>query len=334
MAIEAVVKLGYSLSGFDAGAALKAAADGEKFGGIEGWAEISGSIAFCATFGLAIHAKIQDWKAMWEASVTKLVDNLLMTDNMPESGMYTVKKGDSFWSIENEYGLEHGALTEYNSDVRSDQLVPGQNIVLEPDLPVGEQFVEVVSYVLSPYSNNAIVYETNVAAAGITIIEGILVAAGAATLTVAATSGSEAVAGTETAPVIVKRKVQQKFWYATYTKFNSITGEVYVGRASGYGSSGQDVVNLRDRNHHMNKKEPGWSDAIVSTQLLAAKQEGYQLRNSDPSYWAIRGSEQLQIEYYRSMGISGNRINGIRDGHKLRDTYLEYARKLIDWLKY
>jgi hypothetical protein len=118
----------------------------------------------------------------------------------------------------------------------------------------------------------------------------------------------------------------------TYTKVNYLTGQVYVGRASGYGNSGQDVVNLRDRNHHVNKREPGWGAAQVSSQLLAVNQMGYKFRAIDPSYFAIRGSEQLQIEYWRSQGLSANRINGIRDLNPDKNKFLEHARRIINWL--
>jgi hypothetical protein len=120
----------------------------------------------------------------------------------------------------------------------------------------------------------------------------------------------------------------------TYTKVNYLTGQVYVGRASGYGNSGQDVVNLRDRNHHVNKREPGWGAAQVSSQLLAVNQVGYKRRDTDISYFAIRGSEQLQIEYWRSQGRSANRINGIRPGSDSDQKYRNAAKKILSWLKF
>jgi hypothetical protein len=48
--------------------------------------------------------------------------------------------------------------------------------------------------------------------------------------------------------------------YVTYTKTNPITGEVYSGRTSGYGTP-QEIVAKRDRNHHMNEK--GFDKAVV-----------------------------------------------------------------------
>jgi hypothetical protein len=84
----------------------------------------------------------------------------------------------------------------------------------------------------------------------------------------------------------------------------------------------------------MNQREPGWGSAMVSSQLLAVNQMGYNFRAGDASYWAIRGSEQLQIEYYRSMGMSANRINGIRSGSKNEKLYRETAKRLLEWLKF
>jgi hypothetical protein len=123
-------------------------------------------------------------------------------------------------------------------------------------------------------------------------------------------------------------KTDEQFYYVTYTKTNSTTGEVYVGRTSGYGSP-QTVVNARDVNHHMTAK--GFGDAVVSTSLPATISGGYLSRAFDPSYHAIRGSEQLQIEAYRKLGISGNSINGISPTNKEINTYFDAARRLLGY---
>jgi RHS repeat-associated protein len=122
--------------------------------------------------------------------------------------------------------------------------------------------------------------------------------------------------------------VQQSkdFKYVTYTKINSATGLVYVGRTSGYGSV-DDIVKARDSGHHMNSL--GYGTAQPSTWAPASIPGGYSTRALDPAYWSIRGSEQLQIEAYRSQGISGNGMNGISPTNPNLGTYIEAAKNLF-----
>jgi len=127
-------------------------------------------------------------------------------------------------------------------------------------------------------------------------------------------------------PRTTTTKTPATFKYVTYTKVNATTGEVYVGRSSGY-ETPEQIVSSRDIKHHMTKK--GFRTAKVSTVIPATIPGGYATRALDPSYWAIRGSEQLQIEAYRKAGISGNAINGIGPNNPKRDIYLDAARKLF-----
>ncbi len=120
------------------------------------------------------------------------------------------------------------------------------------------------------------------------------------------------------------QKVPEDFYYVTYAKMNYVTGEVYVGRTSGYGSP-EKAVKVRDYNHHMSSK--GFGPAQVSTYAPALKVGGYGTRFGDLGYWAIRGSEQLQIEKYRQLGISGNDRNGIGK------TNTEISKYLIEAIK-
>ncbi len=102
--------------------------------------------------------------------------------------------------------------------------------------------------------------------------------------------------------------------YVTYTKVNPKTGEVYSGRASGYGTP-KEVLANRDRNHHMNEKgfEPAELDRFST--------------NSD----AIRGREQQLIELNggaRSQGgSSGNAINGVSLTNPNKQRYEDARRK-------
>jgi RHS repeat-associated protein len=329
MIVQATVQLAISISQVDIFTQISNVTIGGTLNGAQFAAGASGAISGVLTVAMAIGGCIEGYRDIMQASISKVVDK-----QIPPSGNHTVQAGESYWSIENQYGLEHGSLAEYNSNVAQDQLKPGQQISLEPDLPLGEAFIEQIFYQVS-LANEQILQESNLALPLVKGAELILATAGAITLTYAAASTQTGVATDTAIPKVIKKKVPQKFWYVTYAKLNTITGEVYVGRASGYGSSGQDVVNLRDRNHHMNQREPGWGSALVTTQLLAVNQlGGYARRVDDPSYWAIRGSEQLQIEYYRSMGMSANRINGINPNSDRKKQYIDAAKNLIDWFKY
>lgn len=102
--------------------------------------------------------------------------------------------------------------------------------------------------------------------------------------------------------------------YVTYTKVNPKTGEVYSGRASGYGTP-EEVVANRDRNHHMNEK--GFEKA--------------KLDKSSTNPDAIRGREQQLIELNGGAksqgGSSGNAINGISPTNPKRQRYEDARRK-------
>ena len=102
--------------------------------------------------------------------------------------------------------------------------------------------------------------------------------------------------------------------YVTYTKVNPKTGEVYSGRASGYGTP-KEVVANRDRNHHMNEK--GFEKAKLDRFST----------NSD----AIRGREQQLIELNGGAksqgGSSGNAINGVSLTNPNKQRYEDARRK-------
>lgn len=107
--------------------------------------------------------------------------------------------------------------------------------------------------------------------------------------------------------------------YQTYTKTNPVTGEVYSGRTSGTGTPIENV-RKRDANHHMNDK--GFGPAVLD-------------KTSD-NYEAIRGREQMLIDYYGGAksnkpipGTSGNAINGIGPNNKKKDIYINAAKELF-----
>lgn len=116
----------------------------------------------------------------------------------------------------------------------------------------------------------------------------------------------------------------QDFHYVTYTK-TSLDGRlVYVGRSSGFGTP-EDIVRRRDASHHIK----GYGPAELSSSLPATIVGGYGARIDDPAYWAIRGSEQIQIDNWDKKGMSGNRINGISPTNQFINKYLKYGIRLL-----
>jgi hypothetical protein len=94
--------------------------------------------------------------------------------------------------------------------------------------------------------------------------------------------------------------------YQTYIKENPATGQVYAGKTSGYGTPLENVAR-RDYGHAYNKQ--GFGPA--------------QLDQSSENAAAITGREQMLIDYYVSLGISGN-----RDLHPVvtnRDYFIQQA---------
>lgn len=95
--------------------------------------------------------------------------------------------------------------------------------------------------------------------------------------------------------------------FQTYTKVHPDTGAVYVGRTSGTGSPLENLAR-RDAGHAYNGA--GFGPAQLD-------QSG--------SYSAIRGREQQLIEYYRDLGVSANKINGISPFNPRLDSYMSDA---------
>ena len=114
------------------------------------------------------------------------------------------------------------------------------------------------------------------------------------------------------------------FSYVTYKMCNYTSGQVYVGRASGYGTP-QQVLARRHRRHHMTKF--GYSQPVIDRFIMG------RVRQID-AMMAIRGREQQLIDYYGGIGspllsnqynilaMLGNRINGISPINKMRDVYM------------
>jgi RHS repeat-associated protein len=112
---------------------------------------------------------------------------------------------------------------------------------------------------------------------------------------------------TVTIPVTTTVRVKAPLVYATYTKLNIFTGQVYTGRTSGYGTAEQ-IVRIRDYGH---KDKVGYGAAELDKWMPATAT--FANRANDPSYGMIRGREQLYINHLGGIGNPrcGNLINGI-----------------------
>ncbi len=106
-----------------------------------------------------------------------------------------------------------------------------------------------------------------------------------------------------------------EYTYATYTRVNPDTGDVYSGRTGGYADPETLVLQRGLQQGHLNA-------------------EGFgppRLDQWTNDYGAIRGREQMLIDYYggaRSVGGSArNMINGVSDFNPNRPFYMDAARR-------
>lgn len=173
----------------------------------------------------------------------------------------------------------------------------------------------------------------NAEAAGIAAV-----AAPARTLTGAAIGGAEVGAAATGAAVVSTVLLcgdspggcrrSEDYWFVTYTKQKIVDGRVitYSGRTAGYGKTPQDVVDRRDRGHHMNSLNFGKARLDRAIKSVATV-------NDVASRAAIRGREQMLIDHYggaRSQGgNSGNAINGISPYNPLRPVYMSAAEAMF-----
>ena len=112
--------------------------------------------------------------------------------------------------------------------------------------------------------------------------------------------------------------------YVTYIKENPSTGEIYVGRTTGYGDP-RAIVAARDRTHH--KTAQGFGPALIDEYMIGTRPH-FQ-RWMDPSYQAIRGREQQVIDSQggawsdvgRGNTMSGNAIRGVAGVNPLGRLY-------------
>jgi RHS repeat-associated protein len=96
--------------------------------------------------------------------------------------------------------------------------------------------------------------------------------------------------------------------FQTYTKPNAISGEMYAGRTSGFGTPLENLAR-RDGGHAYN--DLGFGPA--------------RLDRSSVNPAAIRGREQQLIQSFRDQGISANKINGISPTNPNGPFYLRSA---------
>ena len=101
----------------------------------------------------------------------------------------------------------------------------------------------------------------------------------------------------------------------TYVSVHPETGQVYLGRASRYGMTPQQVLASRWSGHHMNKQ--GFDYPVIDRTITG----DYGSRN----WGAIRGREQQLMDYFGGVGTVGspvaNSIRGVAKGNPLGRRY-------------
>jgi hypothetical protein len=109
--------------------------------------------------------------------------------------------------------------------------------------------------------------------------------------------------------------------YVTYTLRNS-AGQVYAGRASGFGSP-YGIMMGRYASHHMRAFGYGSPTLDVASQ-------GYPM-----GYYAIRGREQQLIDFFGGVGSPnvGNSINAIWQYNPNRPLYMSASNSMFGPLK-
>lgn len=246
-------------------------------------------------------------------------------------GMYSIQSGDNFWDLENQWGLDHGSLSQWNSGLDPSNLQVGQSIVANSDIAVNSSFnvstttttMQTVQQEQTRSYAGALAFAGGAAAVDGPIPVGDIVGGVALLGTAIYFAATDAPSISIDIPTTTTTSNPAPFNYVTYTK-TSPDGKVYVGRSSGYGDPAS-IVARRDAGHHMT----GYGTATLSTFAPATLPGGYATRALDPSYWSIRGSEQLQIQTYRNLGISGNSINGIGPSNPNLQKYLDAAKNVL-----
>jgi len=112
---------------------------------------------------------------------------------------------------------------------------------------------------------------------------------------------------------------QDPFYYATYTRANPVTDQVYSGRTSGYGDP-YTLVQRRGAQQPILTGE-GFSSPVLDQAVM--------LQQDPNAYAAIRGREQQLIDFNGGAqsvgGTSRNMINGISEMNPLRDFYIQQS---------
>jgi hypothetical protein len=244
---------------------------------------------------------------------------------------HTVKKGDTYWDLAKNSNGAYSVddLKRWNPGVNPTKLKVGQKLNLfgedvaannSADNPVNKQGFDMVKTT----QMQMIKQSSNATAGAIPI--GIVTSTADGPLPFGEVVGGviilgaviyDAVKSTDVAvAVTVTTPKPQPILFVTYTKYNPVTGETYVGRASGFGTP-QRIVSTRDRVHH--KTVQGFGPAIVDRFSV--------------NKIAVRGREQQMIDAYggawstvgRGNTRSGNAINGISLFNPFRSAYLGAA---------
>ncbi len=197
---------------------------------------------------------------------------------------YKVEKGNTLSQIAKDNNTTVSSLLKLNPAIKDkDKIAVGQNINLPPS-PANQKPMSPGEIPVDPEPTSMTKAVAPVAA------------------TIAATDGPAPVADVVALGVLAAAAAvdASQITYVTYTLKNPTTGQIYIGRTSGFGNP-YDIMMRRYNSHE--RKAQGYMDPH-----LDRSKQGFPV-----GYNAIRGREQNLIDAYGGIGSPkiGNTINGI-----------------------
>jgi hypothetical protein len=268
----------------------------------------------------------------------------------PEPNKHKIKRKETFWGIANKSNGQFTVndLLEWNQGIDPKKLKIGSEInISDPeDEPVNTPQNKTINTIKfngqyyptiykKDWATAEALFPVSIRIANIPeigdIVAGLIVVGG---FTYCILKPPKAITMPIAIPVTITIPDKSPRIYVTYTKYNPLTGETYAGRASGYGDP-YSIIRIRDYSHHMN--ELGFGPAILDRWVAESLPFGP--RQLDPAYQAIRGREQILIDFYGGSWLSnggrhqngtrsGNAINGISKYNPLYDIYMSMGRTL------
>lgn len=132
-------------------------------------------------------------------------------------------------------------------------------------------------------------------------------------LSIAARGAGAIVVGSLSLTGSTPQDKNNQYRYLTYTRIHPLTKQVYSGRTSGYGTTDQ-ILKRRMAGQPILNAE-GFAAPVFDNEAI--------------SKWAIRGREQMLIDFHGGAqsvgGTSRNMINGISERNIFRESYIDAA---------